>query len=48
VFVSPPVNGAIYVARPRERGGKLLIWTRVPIAPRPRGAGRGDRGAASP
>ena len=24
-FVSPPINGLIYVARRRQRGGKLLI-----------------------
>jgi hypothetical protein len=32
MFVSQPVNGLIYVARRRERGGKLLIWTAVPVA----------------
>ena len=35
MFVSQPVNGLIYVARRRQRGGKLLIWTAVPVAPGP-------------
>jgi hypothetical protein len=35
MFVSQPVNGLIYVARRRERGGKLLIWTAVPVEPGP-------------
>ena len=35
MFVSEPVNGLIYVARRRQRGGKLLIWTAVPVAPDP-------------
>jgi len=35
MFVSQPVNGLIYVARRRERGGKLLIWTAVPVEPAP-------------
>jgi len=35
MFVSQPVNGLIYVARRRKRGGKLLIWTAVPVAPGP-------------
>jgi hypothetical protein len=38
MFVSQPVDGVIYFARHRTRGGTLLIWTRVPVAP-----GRGDR-----
>jgi hypothetical protein len=29
------IDGAIYVARHRQRGGKILIWTRVPVAPGP-------------
>jgi len=35
MFVSDPVDGAIYVARHRTRGGKLLIRTSVPIEPGP-------------
>ena len=35
MFVSQPVDGVIYVARRRERGGKLLIWTAVPVEPGP-------------
>jgi hypothetical protein len=35
MFVSHPIDGAIYVARHRQRGGKILIWTRVPVAPGP-------------
>ena len=35
MFVSEPVNGLIYVARRRQRGGKFLIWTAVPVAPGP-------------
>jgi hypothetical protein len=33
--VSHPIDGTIYVARHRQRGGKILIWTRVPVAPGP-------------
>ena len=35
MFVSHPIDGATYVARHRQRGGKILIWTRVPVAPGP-------------
>jgi len=35
MFVSDQINGAIYVARHRRRGDKILIWTIVPIAPGP-------------
>jgi hypothetical protein len=33
--MSDPIDGAVYVARHRTRGGKMLIWTRVPVAPGP-------------
>jgi hypothetical protein len=36
MYVSDPIDGVIYVARHRRRGGKVLIWTRVPIAPGPK------------
>jgi hypothetical protein len=35
VFVSEPIDGAVYVAQHRPRGGKVLIWTAVPIEPGP-------------
>ena len=35
MFVSQPIDGAVYIAQRRQRGGKLLIWTRVPVAPGP-------------
>jgi hypothetical protein len=33
MFVSEPIDGVVYVAQRRLRGGKLLIWTAVPVAP---------------
>jgi hypothetical protein len=35
MFASEPVNGLIYVACRRERGGRLLISTAVPVVPEP-------------
>jgi hypothetical protein len=35
MFVSDPVGGAVYLAHHRTRGGRVLIWTRVPVAPGP-------------
>ena len=35
MFMSQPVDGVTYVAQPRTRGGKLVIWTRVPVAAGP-------------
>jgi len=35
MFVSELVDGVVYVAQRRLRGGRLLIWTAVPVAPGP-------------
>ena len=44
MFVSQPIDGAVYIAQRRQRGGKLLIWTRVPVAPGPETSLYGPRG----
>jgi len=49
----PTRDGVIYVAQHRRRGSKLLIWTRVPVAPggdcrRAFFASRAGRGASLP